>query len=216
LSAASTTALGSCQTEANTYPNPPLPAQPSSPSPDYHPTVASNSRSSSGQALQTLALANSQDYFTPAISATAVARFHEGDCGANRAETENQNVALDAWQPLLSLIGVIGSFPKVMLERALSPQKRWNANGSEYRIDQYSARVEPQLRDLFLEPGKMWLGIDHLISIAAIRVERTDDFEVYICASAPTEYSYDRERSHWVEQVFWLFCYIFPRNPIAL
>lgn len=106
--------------------------------------------------------------------------------------------------------------PKFMLEQAVSPQQRWNEYGVEYQTHPQSAQFGTHLKVLFLDSGRLWQVLEHLISLAAIGVEKSNNMEIYICGSMPAEYIYGQQRSYWIEQALWLFCYIFPRNPITL
>ncbi|MCJ1422368.1 hypothetical protein MMC29_000248 [Sticta canariensis] len=122
-----------------------------------------------------------------------------------------------AKQTLLSLICAVGAIPKLMLDRALSPQKRWNEYGVEYQIDPRNARLESHLKVLLLDSDGLWQVLEHLVSIAAVGVEKLNDMEeVYFCGSTSAEYLNSEERTCWVEQALWLFCYVFPRNPTSL
>jgi hypothetical protein len=103
-----------------------------------------------------------------------------------------------------------------MLEQAVSPQKRWNEYGVEYKTHPQNAQLGPHLKGLFLDSGRLWQVLEHLISLAAIGVEISNNMEIYICGSMPAEYIYGQQRSYWIEQALWLFCYIFPRNPTTL
>ncbi|KAI9652869.1 MAG: hypothetical protein M1821_007787 [Bathelium mastoideum] len=113
---------------------------------------------------------------------------------------ENENVCAE--QSLFSLICAIGTIPKFMLKQAVSPQQRWNEYGVEYQTHPQNAQFGAHLKVLFLD--------------SAIGVEKSNDMEVYICGSTPAEYMYSQQRSYWIEQALWLFCYIFPRNPTTL
>ena len=121
-----------------------------------------------------------------------------------------------AEQSLFSLVCAIGTIPKFMLEQAVSPQKRWNEYGVEYQTHPQNAQFGPHLKVLFLDSGRLWQVLEHLISLAAIGVEKSNNMEIYICGSTPAEYIYGQQRSYWIEQALWLFCYIFPRNPTTL
>jgi hypothetical protein len=121
-----------------------------------------------------------------------------------------------AEQLLFSLICAIGTIPKFMLEQAVSPQKRWNEYGVEYQTEPQNAQFDPYLKVLFLDSGRLWQVLEHLISLAVIGVEKSNNMEIYVCGSTPDEYIYGQQRSYWIEQALWLFCYIFPRNPTTL
>lgn len=136
-------------------------------------------------------------------------------CPAHQ-ETENRNTVVYTEHSLSSLICAIGTIPKFMLERAVSPQHRWDGNGVEYRVDPQNAGFGTRLKNLFLDSGKLWQSIEHLISLAVIGAERSDDLESYICGSASAERLYSQQKRYWVEQALWLYCYIFPRNPTTL
>ncbi|KAF2020325.1 hypothetical protein BU24DRAFT_387615 [Aaosphaeria arxii CBS 175.79] len=118
---------------------------------------------------------------------------------------------------LLSLICAVGAIPKIMLQRALCPQKRWDEYGVEYQINPRNAHLEPHLRLLFLDSDGLWQVLQHLVSITAVNVEITNDMEeVYFCSSTYAEYLNSQKRSYWVKEALWLFCYVFPRNPTTL
>lgn len=144
------------------------------------------------------------------------------------AETNSQHQGLPTWmrlrqshqqniQSLRSLICAVGTLPKLVLERAVSPQTRWNEYGVEYQIDPRDANLEPRLKVLFLDPNGLWQVLQHLVSIAAVSVEKSNDKgEVYFYHSTFAEHVDTQERTYWVEQALWLFCYVFPRNTTTL
>lgn len=118
---------------------------------------------------------------------------------------------------LLSLICAVGALPKLVLERALSPQERWNEYGVKYQIEPRDAQLEPHLKVLFSDSDVLWQVLQHLVSTAAVCVEKFNDMEeVYFCGSISAEHIDGQERTYWVEQALWLFCYVFPRNPTTL
>ncbi|KAH8692571.1 hypothetical protein GQ44DRAFT_733996 [Phaeosphaeriaceae sp. PMI808] len=129
--------------------------------------------------------------------------------GADHEENENESMIVCAEQSLFSLICAIGAIPKFMLEQAVSPQQRWNEYGVEYQTYPQNAHFGAHLKVLFLDSDRLWQVLEHLISLAAIGVEKSNNMEIYICRSTPAE-------SYWIEQALWLFCYIFPRNPTTL
>jgi hypothetical protein len=145
-----------------------------------------------------------------------------------QAKTNQRDQDLPTWmelrqshqqntQALLSLIYAVGALPKLMLGRALSPQKRWNENGVEYQINPRDAHLEPHLKVLFLDSDGLWQALQHLVSNAAVGVERFNDMkEVYFCRSTLAEHVNSQERTYWVQQALWLFCYVFPRNQTTL
>jgi hypothetical protein len=83
-----------------------------------------------------------------------------------------------------------------MLEQTVSSQKRWNECGVEYQTDPQNAQFGPHLKVPFLDSGRLWQVLEHLISLAAIGAEKSNDMEIYIFGSTPAEYLYDQQRSY--------------------
>lgn len=131
-------------------------------------------------------------------------------------ETGNRSTIACSEQSLSSLICAIGTIPKFMLERALSPQNRWGEYGVEYQVDLQNARFGTHLKNVFLDSSKLWQSLKHSISLVVVGAERSDSIEFYICGSASVERLYHQQKSYWIEQALWLYCYISPRNPTTL
>ncbi|KAF2189903.1 hypothetical protein K469DRAFT_50042 [Zopfia rhizophila CBS 207.26] len=131
-------------------------------------------------------------------------------------ETRDRSMILYPENSLPSLIYAIGGVPKFMLERAVSPQKRWDERGVEYETKPQHASCSTHLRNLFSEKKKFWQVVEHLVSLAVIGVEELDGMETYICGWESAEFLYNRRKSYWIEQALGLFCYIFPRSPAVL
>ncbi|KAF2465815.1 uncharacterized protein BDR25DRAFT_360341 [Lindgomyces ingoldianus] len=136
--------------------------------------------------------------------------------GVGHEENENQSMIVCVEKSLFSFTCTIETIPKFMLEQAVSPQTRWKEYSVGYQIDPQNAQFGPHLKVLFLDSGRLWQVLGHLILLAAIGVEKSNNMEIYICGSTPAEYIYGQQRSYWIEQALWLFCYIFPGNPITL
>ncbi|KAF1941102.1 hypothetical protein EJ02DRAFT_492969 [Clathrospora elynae] len=117
--------------------------------------------------------------------------------------------------PLLLLICAIGTIPKVMLDRAVQSQSRWNEDGKEYQINSHDASFNRDLMISFQDAGSLRLVLDQLLSLAFIRIERSDNADT-VYTSGPADDLLDGNLSYWLEQAFCLFCYIFPRNPLAV
>ncbi|KAE9965479.1 hypothetical protein EG327_000466 [Venturia inaequalis] len=161
----------------------------------------------------------------PLVSAQGSDNWHN-----IQAETDQRDQELPTWlqlqqshqqntyaqQSLLSLICAMGTLPKLMLDRALSPQKRWNEYGVEYQIDPRHTRFDHYLKTLLLDSDRLWQVLRHLVSIAAVNVENFNEMGVYFYGSTSAEYLDSQERISGIEQGLWLFCYVFPHNPTTL
>jgi hypothetical protein len=142
--------------------------------------------------------------------------FHLGASLTLETATNQLYCNHEAEKSLLLLIYTVGGVSKFMLERAISPQKRWDKSGLEYQIEPQNAGFGIQLRRLFSENGTLWQVLERLISIGVIGTEKSDGMETYIYGWEPAQSLYGQRKSKWIEQILRFFCYIFPRNPTAL
>jgi hypothetical protein len=101
------------------------------------------------------------------------------------------------------------------MDRAGLSQARWDKDGVLYQIHPQNASFEERLKNLFSDPRQLRLVLDHLLSSAAIRVERLDAVEI-ICSSTPANSQSHDSLTYWMEQVLRLLCHIFPREPMDL
>ena len=70
---------------------------------------------------------------------------------------------------LLPLFYAMGNhIPKVMLDRAISPQLRWSEHGEFCVVMPYNAGLYQDLVDLFFDDAKLRQSIEKLISLSVI------------------------------------------------
>ncbi len=112
--------------------------------------------------------------------------------------------------PLLYAMG--GHVPKAVLERAVSPQQRWDRHGVEHETTLQHAGLNAHLRELLSDEKKLWRAIERLLSLSVVGVEESDGMETYICGWESAQFPYDWSRSYWIHQAFEIFCYAFPRS----
>jgi len=107
-----------------------------------------------------------------------------------------------------------GHVPKAMLERAVSPQQRWDRHGVEHGTTPQHAGLNANLRELLSDERKLRQAIERLLLLSVVGVEELDGMETYICRWESAQFPYDRTRSYWIHQAFEIFCYAFPRSQI--
>jgi hypothetical protein len=103
-----------------------------------------------------------------------------------------------------------------MLKRALFPQQRWDELGRAYQIDLGKAQFGDHLKALFLDSDRLDEALSILANKAAVSVEQTDNIESFICGCKQIQCMYGKERSYWIEQALWWFCYVCPRTLATL
>ncbi|OCL13671.1 hypothetical protein AOQ84DRAFT_359559 [Glonium stellatum] len=145
-----------------------------------------------------------EQFDQPAVSAQDSPCSHFIQCESNQRDQElptwmqsRQSHHQQNIHSLLSLICAVGAIPKIMLQRALCPQKRWNEYGVEYQINPRNAHPKPHLRVLFLDCDRLWQVLQHLVLIAAIDVEKSNNIKkVYFYSSTSAKHLNSRERTY--------------------
>ncbi|KAF2022727.1 hypothetical protein EK21DRAFT_95487 [Setomelanomma holmii] len=94
------------------------------------------------------------------------------------------------------------------------PQTRWNQDGEQYQIDRQTACLDNLVQEVLSEHGQLREVLNSLISHAAVTVERLDGAEL-IRALTSASLSHPEFTMYWIEQVFRLFCHVFPHEPTA-
>ena len=106
-----------------------------------------------------------------------------------------------------------GRIPKVILDRATSPQQRWGEDGQMHEVTPHDTGLHQDLVVLFSDGTKLKQIIEELVTSSIISIEgSTDGAETYICQCESARISYDQNRVYWIHQAFELCCYVFPRD----
>jgi hypothetical protein len=98
--------------------------------------------------------------------------------------------------------------PKILLDRAVCPQRRIDMRGELYEVTPKFAGVDQDLARL-LNRTKLKQTIDHLVSLSLISLQDT----AYVCQDESTRGLFEQSRAYWIRQAFMLCCYVFPRGP---
>jgi len=105
-----------------------------------------------------------------------------------------------------------GYIPKVLLDRAKSPQKRVGECGEMYEVTLRDTGLHQDLVNVF-DATILERSIEGLISHSAIGLQESDR-EVYFCRDKSAQTLFEQSKDYWIHQAFTLLCYVFPRNPI--
>ncbi|KAH8674440.1 hypothetical protein BGZ60DRAFT_404034 [Tricladium varicosporioides] len=115
--------------------------------------------------------------------------------------------------PLFYAMG--SHIPEIVLDRALSPQARWNESGEFDEITIQDAGLHEDLVDLLSDRTKFKRNVEGLVSQSMIHKEISrGGFQTYTCQCELARISYEQNRAYWIHQAFDLCCYIFPRSQI--
>ena len=100
-----------------------------------------------------------------------------------------------------------GRIPKIFLDLASYPQRRFDKEGKQYEVTPHYAGLDQALIDL-LDATKLRQSLEHLISHSAISVQGTS----FVCQDEAARDFFEKFREYWIRQAFMLCCYIFPRS----
>jgi len=115
--------------------------------------------------------------------------------------------------PLFYAMG--SHIPKIMLDRALSPQARWSEYGEFVEVTPQDAGLHRDLVDLLSDETKLKQDVEELISQSIIHKEvSADSLQTYTCQHEPARILYNQNKVYWIHRAFELCCYVFPRNQI--
>lgn len=104
--------------------------------------------------------------------------------------------------------------PKVILDRAISPQPRWSEHGEFCEVTPHGAGLHRDLVDLLSDDAKLKQSIKKLISLSIICEVSRDGLQTYTCRDEPARVLYDQNRAYWIHRAFELCCYVFPQSQI--
>ena len=104
-----------------------------------------------------------------------------------------------------------GHIPKIFLDLASYPQRRFDEDGKQCEVTPQYAGLDPALIDL-LDATKLRQSLEHLISHSTISVQGTS----YVCQDESARDFFEKFREYWIHQAFILCCCIFPRSPDRL
>jgi hypothetical protein len=105
--------------------------------------------------------------------------------------------------------------PKLMVDRAVSPQARWSEHGEFEEVTPQDAGLHQDLVCLLSNEAKLKQHIEELISQSMIHKERsTGGLQTYTCRYELGRNAYDQNKAYWIQRGFELCCYVFPRDQI--
>lgn len=104
--------------------------------------------------------------------------------------------------------------PKVMLDRAISPQPRWSEQGEFCEVMPHDAGLHPDLVDLLSDDAKLKQSIEELISLSVLTEGSRDGLQGYACRDEAARVSFDQNRAYWIHRAFELCCHVFPQSQI--
>jgi hypothetical protein len=104
--------------------------------------------------------------------------------------------------------------PKVLLDRAISPQPRWSEHGEFCEVTPHDAGLHQDLVDLLSDDAKLKQRIEELISLSIICEVSRDGLQTYACRDEAARVTYDQDRAYWIHRAFELCCYVFPQSQI--
>jgi hypothetical protein len=108
-----------------------------------------------------------------------------------------------------------GHIPKIILDRALSPQARWSEHGEFNEVTPQDAGLHQDLVGLLSDGTKLKENVEELVSLSIIHNKAsTDGLQTYSCESELARTLYDQNRAYWIHRAFELCCYVFPRDQI--
>lgn len=85
-----------------------------------------------------------------------------------------------------------GRVPKILIDRAISPQQRWTEHGDVLEVKPQDASLHQDLVEFLSDATKLMRNIERLISLSIIEVEvAVDDMVSYICQCEAARISYD-------------------------
>jgi hypothetical protein len=113
--------------------------------------------------------------------------------------------------PLFYAMG--GRVPKIMIDRATSPQRRLSESGDAFEFQPHNAGLHQDLVDILSDREELLRGIERLILLSTIAVETSSDvIGFYTCQCESAQISFDLDPASWTHRAFELCCYVFPRN----
>ncbi len=104
--------------------------------------------------------------------------------------------------------------PKVMLDRAISPQPRWSEQGEFCEVTPQDAGLHRDLVDLLSDNAKVKQSFEELISLPIISEVLRDGLQAYACRDEAARVSFDQNRAYWIHRAFELCCHVFPQSQI--
>jgi hypothetical protein len=114
--------------------------------------------------------------------------------------------------PLLYAMG--DHIPKVILDRAMSPQPRWSEHGEFCEVTSHDAGLHRDLVDFLSDNMKLKQSIKELISLSRISEVSKNDFQTYTCQDESARVTYGQNKEYWIHRAFELCCYVFPQSQI--
>lgn len=115
--------------------------------------------------------------------------------------------------PLFYAMG--NCIPKLILDRAVSPQARWSKHGEFEKVTPRDASLHWDMVDLLSDETKFKQDVEELVSRSVIHKEGSGaDPQTYTCQSEPARTMYHQNKAYWIYQAFELCCYVFPRDQI--
>ncbi len=115
--------------------------------------------------------------------------------------------------PLFYAMG--NHIPKLIFDRAITPQARWSEHGEFEEITPQDAGLHRDLVCLLSNEARFEWHIEELVSQSIIYKERSiTGLQTYTCQYEPGRDVYNQNKIHWIQLGFELCCYVFPRDQI--
>ena len=107
------------------------------------------------------------------------------------------------------------NIPEIMLDRACTPQKRWNTSGEMYEIA--PALVNADLVELVVDEVRFDDAIEILISFSLIGLDNDENGQRHFSVHPLVQYCASQRipqaaQDGWREQAIAILCHAFPRN----
>ncbi|KAG9240414.1 hypothetical protein BJ878DRAFT_483873 [Calycina marina] len=181
--------------------------------------IHSKSINPAKQPTDVLNAANDQEMLLSNNLSAPPAQNDTGPCRAERQRTsQDETIAACGASPetfIPTLFYAMGDhIPKVVLDRATSPQPRWSEHGEFCEVTPHGAGLRGDLVDLLSDDAKLKQSIENLVSLSIISEVSKDGLQAYTCRDKPARVSYNQNRAYWIHRAFELCCFVFPRSEI--
>lgn len=103
--------------------------------------------------------------------------------------------------------------PGLLLDRALWPQRRWNASGIEHKVTAVDAGLDPHLLDILSDTDRRMQAVEPVVKSNTTNGSWTLSLEGHF-QSRISQLLGDQEKEKWsIEALKWI-CFVFPRDQL--
>ena len=108
-----------------------------------------------------------------------------------------------------------GQVPKVLIDRATTPQKRLGEKGEIRELAPGEAGLDRNLASLLSNKSRLQQSLDRLVSCSVVGQEESmNGLTSYVCYCDSTRVAFGQDTCYWMHRAFELLCYVFPRSEV--